>query len=44
MGSPKKTLSGKPARLPPKPKQTAQGSSKNSKPKKGQKAYRGQGK
>ena len=43
MASPKKTLSGKPVRLPSKPKQTTQGNSKNSKPKKGQKAYRGQG-
>ena len=42
--APKKTLSGKPVRLPPKPKQTVQGKGKNSKPKKGQKAYRGQGK
>jgi hypothetical protein len=40
----RKTLSGKPVKLPPKPKQTSQGSSKNSKPKAGKKAYRGQGK
>jgi hypothetical protein len=40
----KKTLSGKPVRLSPKPKQTTQGKSKNSKPKNNQKAYRGQGK
>jgi hypothetical protein len=29
--------------LPPKPKHTTQGAGKNSKPKKGKKAYRGQG-
>ncbi len=40
----KKTLNGKPVRLPAKPKQTTQGQSKNSKPKIGKKAYRGQGK
>jgi hypothetical protein len=40
----RKTLSGSPVRLPSKPKQTTQGSSKNSKPKMGKKAYRGQGK
>lgn len=39
----RKTASGKAIKLPPKPKQTTQGSSKNSKPKSGQKAYRGQG-
>ena len=39
----RKTLNGNKVKLPPKPKQTTQGSSKNSKPKKGQKAYRGQG-
>jgi hypothetical protein len=39
----KKTLSGSPVRLPSKPKQTTQGLSKNSKPKKGKKAYKGQG-
>ena len=42
--APRKTMSGKPVKLPPKPKQTKQGTSKNSKPKRGQKAYRGQGK
>jgi hypothetical protein len=41
--APRKTFSGGKIKLPPKPKQTTQGSSKNSKPKKGQKAYRGQG-
>ena len=41
---PKKSSSSKPVRLPAKPKQTVQGKGKNSKPKKGQKAYRGQGK
>ncbi len=40
----KKTLSGKPIRLPPKPKQTTQGQSKNSKPKGSRKLKRGQGK
>jgi hypothetical protein len=40
----KKTLNGKPVKLPPKPKQTSQGKSKNTKPKAGKKAYRGQGK
>ena len=39
----RKTLSGTKVKLPSKPKQTTQGSSKNSKPKRGQKAYRGQG-
>jgi hypothetical protein len=40
----KKTLNGKPVKLPPKPKQTSQGKSKNTKPKAGKKVYRGQGK
>lgn len=39
----RKVVNGKDIKLPPKPKQTTQGCSKNSKPKNGQKAYRGQG-
>jgi len=40
----RKTISGGKVKLPSKPKSTRQGSSKNSKPKIGKKAYRGQGK
>ena len=40
----RKTISGNKVKLPPKPKLTTQGSSKNSKPKRGKKPYRGQGK
>ena len=39
----RKMVNGKAIKLPPKPKQTTQGSSKNSKPKSSQKAYRGPG-
>jgi hypothetical protein len=44
IGQMRKTLSGNKVKLSSKPKQTTQGSSKNSKPKRGKKPYRGQGK